>query len=71
MTAAEQRARGEAQVGIADNKSSTPFITQAHQAELRARLAHHRANPGEASICISAAIRGIEVSRGTTTHFSV
>ncbi|MBK5206830.1 MAG: addiction module protein [Polaromonas sp.] len=47
LSIAEKRLLGEALIISADTEASAPFITDAQRAELRARLAFHRANPDE------------------------
>jgi len=47
LSIADKRSLGEALIMSADSEASTPLITDAQRAELRARLAHHRANPDE------------------------
>jgi putative addiction module component (TIGR02574 family) len=47
LSAAEKRSLGEALIGSADSEASAPLVTEAQRAELRARLAHHRASPGD------------------------
>ena len=47
LSAAEKRSLGEALIVSADSEASAPLVTEAQRAELRARLAHHRANPGD------------------------
>lgn len=47
LSIADKRALGEALIMSADSEASLPLTTDAQRAELRARLAHHRANPNE------------------------
>lgn len=52
LSAAEKRELGEALIASADAEAGTSPITEAQRAELRARLAHHRANPSEAGVTL-------------------
>lgn len=53
LTAAEKHALGQALIGSADSEANSPLVTGAQRAELRARLAHHRANPDEPGVTFS------------------
>jgi putative addiction module component (TIGR02574 family) len=53
LSVAERRALGEALIVSADSEASAPLISDAQRAELRARLAYHRANPSEAGVDFS------------------
>jgi putative addiction module component (TIGR02574 family) len=53
LSAAEKRALGEALIVSADSEASAPLVTEAQRAELRSRLAHHRANPGDSGVTFS------------------
>jgi len=50
LSAAEKRALGEALIVSADSETGAMALSEAQRAELRARLAYHRANPGEAGV---------------------
>lgn len=50
LSIAEKRALGEALIGSADSQACAPLITDAQRAELRERLAYHRAHPDEPSV---------------------
>lgn len=50
LSIAEKRALGEALLVSADSEADAPLITDAQRNELRARLAHHRRNPGEQGV---------------------
>ena len=50
LSAAEKLSLGEALILSADSEMSIPELMDAHRAELRARLAHHRAHPDESAI---------------------
>lgn len=47
LSIADKRALGQALIMSADSEASVPLTTDAQRTELRARLAHHRANPNE------------------------
>jgi putative addiction module component (TIGR02574 family) len=47
LNPAEKRLLGEALVASADTEASAPPLSDAQRAELRTRLAHHRAHPNE------------------------
>ena len=47
LSSAEKRSLGEALIVSADSEASAPLLTEAQRAELRSRLAHHRAHPDE------------------------
>ena len=47
LSIADKRSLGEALIMSADSEASVPLTTDAQRTELRARLAHHRANPNE------------------------
>ena len=53
LSAAEKHALGEALIGSADSEASASLITDAQRAQLRARLAQHRANPNEPGLSFS------------------
>ena len=53
LSIAEKRLLGEALIVSADSEASAPFTTEAQRAELRTRLAHHRANPDEPGVAFS------------------
>ena len=53
LSAAEKRALGEALIVSADSEASAPPVTEAQRAELRSRLAHHRAHPEEPGVGFS------------------
>ena len=53
LTAAEKHALGQALIGSADSEANSPLINDVQRAELRARLAHHRANPDEPGVTFS------------------
>ena len=50
LSPAEKRELGEALIASAESESSAPTVTDAQRAELRARLAHHRAHPNEPGV---------------------
>ncbi|MDO9314579.1 MAG: addiction module protein [Burkholderiaceae bacterium] len=50
LSPAEKRELGEALIASADSESSSAIVTDAQRAELRARLAHHRAHPDEPGV---------------------
>ena len=50
LSAAEKRALGEALIGSAESEASAPLLSDAQRAELRARLAYHRAHPDEPGV---------------------
>lgn len=52
LTVAEKRTLGEALIGCAESEASAPLITEPQRAELRERLAYHRANPGEPGVSL-------------------
>jgi putative addiction module component (TIGR02574 family) len=45
LSPAEKRELGEALIASAEAATDTPALSEAQRAELRARLAHHRAHP--------------------------
>ncbi|MDM0028749.1 hypothetical protein [Variovorax saccharolyticus] len=53
LSAAEKRALGEALIVCADSEASASLVTEAQRAELRSRLAHHRAHPEEPGVGFS------------------
>jgi len=53
LSVAERRALGEALIVSADSEASAPLVSDAQRAELRSRLAYHRANPGEPGVAFS------------------
>ena len=53
LTLAEKRALGEALVDSADSDASAPPLTDEQREELRAALAHHRANPDEPGVTLA------------------
>jgi putative addiction module component (TIGR02574 family) len=53
LSTAEKRALGEALIVSADSEASAPLVTDAQRAELRSRLAYHRANSGEPGVIFS------------------
>jgi putative addiction module component (TIGR02574 family) len=53
LSIAERRALGEALIVSAESEASAPLITEAQRAELRARLAYHRANPDEPGVTVA------------------
>lgn len=50
LSPAEKRELGEALIASADTAADAPVLSDAQRAELRARLAHHRANPDEPGV---------------------
>ncbi|MFT3819098.1 MAG: addiction module protein [Rubrivivax sp.] len=52
LTPAEKRELGEALIASADAASEVPPLSDAQRAELRRRLADHRANPNAPGITI-------------------
>lgn len=53
LSPAEKRELGEALIASADADAAGPRqLTEAQRTELRARLAHHRANPGEPGVTL-------------------
>jgi len=53
LSPAEKRELGEALIASADADAAGPRqLTDAQRTELRARLAHHRANPGEPGVTL-------------------
>jgi putative addiction module component (TIGR02574 family) len=53
LSIAEKRSLGEALIDSAESEASAPLITDAQRAELRSRLAYHRANPDEPGVTFS------------------
>lgn len=53
LSIADKRALGEALIDSAESEASAPLITDAQRAELRARLAHHRAHPEEPGMTVA------------------
>ncbi len=53
LSIAEKRALGEALIASSESEASAPLITDAQRAELRERLAYHRAHPDEAGITVA------------------
>ncbi len=53
LNVAERRALGEALIVSADSEAAAPLISEAQRLEIRARLAYHRANPGEPGVDFS------------------
>lgn len=53
LSIADKRALGEALIDSAESEASAPLITDAQRAELRARLAHHRAHPEEPGMTLA------------------
>lgn len=53
LSIAEKRALGEALIASAESEASAPLITAAQHAELRTRLAYHRAHPDEPGMTIA------------------
>lgn len=53
LSIAERRALGEALIVSAESEASAPLITEAQRAELRARLAYHRAHPDEPGMTVA------------------
>lgn len=53
LSIAEKRALGEALIDSAQGEASAPLITDAQRAELRSRLAHHRAHPDAPGMTIT------------------
>lgn len=53
LSIAEKRALGEALIDSAQSEASAPLITDAQRAELRTRLAYHRAHPDEPGMTIT------------------
>ncbi len=53
LSIADKRALGEALIDSAESEASAPLITDAQRAELRARLAYHRAHPEELGITVA------------------
>lgn len=45
LSPAEKRELGEALIASAEADADTPALSESQRAELRARLAHHRAHP--------------------------
>lgn len=53
LSPAEKRELGEALIASAEAAADgSPQLSDAQRAELRARLAHHRANPGEPGVTL-------------------
>ncbi|HEY9068158.1 MAG TPA: addiction module protein [Burkholderiaceae bacterium] len=50
LSPAEKRELAEALIASAESEASVAVLTEIQRAELRARLAQHRANPGEVGI---------------------
>lgn len=50
LSPAEKRELGEALIASAESEASAPIVTDAQRAELRVRLAHHRAHPDEPGV---------------------
>jgi putative addiction module component (TIGR02574 family) len=50
LSPAEKRELGEALIASAEAEASAPAISDAQRAELRARLAHHRAHPNASGV---------------------
>jgi putative addiction module component (TIGR02574 family) len=50
LSMAEKRALGEALIVSAESEASSPLLSETHRAELRSRLAFHRAHPDEGGI---------------------
>ncbi|HKX42605.1 MAG TPA: addiction module protein [Burkholderiaceae bacterium] len=50
LSPAEKRELAEALIASAESETLPAVLTEAQRAELRVRLARHRANPGEAGI---------------------
>ena len=72
LSAAEKHALGQALIGSADSEANSPLVTDAQRAELRARLAHHRANPDEPGVTFPSSKRSFQVKRsenGLHGHF--
>jgi putative addiction module component (TIGR02574 family) len=53
LSIAERRALGEALIVSAESEASAALITEAQRAELRERLAYHRANPDEPDMTVA------------------
>jgi putative addiction module component (TIGR02574 family) len=53
LSIADKRALGEALIDSAQSEAFAPLITNAQRAELRARLAHHRAHPDEPGMTLA------------------
>lgn len=53
LSIAEKRALGEALIVSAESEASAPLITEAQRAELRERLAYHRAHPDEPGMTVA------------------
>ncbi len=53
LSIADKRALGEALIDSAESEASAPLITDSQRAELRARLAHHRAHPDEPGVTLA------------------
>jgi putative addiction module component (TIGR02574 family) len=52
LSPAEKRELGEALIASAEAESGARSISDAQRTELRARLAHHRADPTEAGVTL-------------------
>jgi putative addiction module component (TIGR02574 family) len=53
LSIADKRSLGEALIMSADSEASIALTTEAQRTELRARLAHHRANPDEPGLSVA------------------
>ena len=53
LSIADKRSLGEALIMSADSEASIALTTEAQRTELRARLAHHRANPAEPGLSVA------------------
>ena len=53
LSAAPKRGLGEALIDSAESEASAPLITEAQRAELRVRLARHRAHPDEPGVAFA------------------
>jgi len=53
LSIAEKRALGEALIASSESEASAPLISDAQRAELRDRLAYHRAHPEEPGVTVA------------------
>lgn len=53
LSVAEKRVLGEALLVSAESEASASLMTEAQRAELRVRLAYHRAHPDEAGVTVA------------------
>ena len=52
LSPAEKRELGEALIASAESEAGAGALSDAQRAELRARLAHHRAHPGAPGVTL-------------------